>query len=48
VYSIKSWSPRETKQKVWYVAEDGIAIYEAVRKLDAERYLAFLLRHTRP
>lgn len=48
MYSIKRWSPRDNpKRVIWYVAEDGICVFEARDKREAERYMAFLLRHLR-
>lgn len=47
MYSIKRWSPRDNpKQVVWYVAEDGICVFEARKngKPEAEAYLADILR----
>jgi len=46
MYAIKTWqSEHGPKRKVYYVAEDGICVYEAKNKQDAESYIAFLLRH---
>jgi hypothetical protein len=44
MYSIRKWSPRDSKRTVWCVAEDGIIFYEATDQQDAERYMRELVR----
>lgn len=48
MYAIKRWSPRDNpKRAIWYVAEDGICVYEARNKREAERYMDWLLNRLR-